>query len=363
MFYKKIYTLNINFYIIYIFTSHTYVIIRMQVKKNAYFYTFKEAFDMKIRRLLAILLTLAILFTTTSCYMISGQKMNKVKGTYKLTNYSYTPSHERREGYTPKTYDYINGEEYLYEDYLIITGSSIGYYVHKQVGQDAYVKEVTLSYEYSQDDSSKVEYIIYNDSITVNGDEGGLNRLGVNRDVLNYSKASFDYKELFTKREMRSESLSVSWKKVDKATDLSYVEEKLGNLIKYDYKSFSVRGIYHLLTSNNTVGDDISENKYQYFYYVIDTAENGIRATAYYALKDSPNDQKTNSVSISNIDTEWNSIKLDGNIWTVDPYTKNCYKANIEGVEYKIVQVSNGISENSIKSIIDMENSIPESKG
>ena len=318
---------------------------------------------MKIKRLLAILLIVTMLFSTASCYMISGQKMNKVKGTYKLTTYSYTPKHERREGYTPKTYDYINGEEYLYEDYLIVTGSSTGYYVHKQVGQDAYVKEVTLSYEYSQDDSSKVEYIIYNDSITVNGDEGGLNRLGVNRDFLNYSKASFDYKELFTKKEMRSESLSVSWKKVDKATDLSYVEEQLGNLIKYDYKSFSVRGIYHLLTSNNTVGDDISENKYQYFYYVIDTAENGIRATAFYALKSSPSTVESREASISRIDDEWNSIKLDGNIWTVDPYTKNCYKANIEGVEYKIVQVSNGISENSIKSIIDMENSIPESEG
>ena len=318
---------------------------------------------MKIKRLLAILLIVTMLFTTASCYMISGQKMNQVKGTYKLTTYSYTPKHERRDGYTQKTYDYINGEEYLYEDYLIITGSSIGYYVHKQVGQDAYVKEVTLSYEYSQDDSSKVEYIIYNDSITVNGDEGGLNRLGVNRDTLNYTKASFDYTELFTKREMRSESLSVSWKKVNKATDLSYVEEQLGNLIKYDYKSFSVRGIYHLLTSNNTVGDDISENKYQYFYYVIDTAENGIRATAFYALKSSPSTVESREASISRIDDEWNSIKLDGNIWTVDPYTKNCYKANIEGVEYKIVQVSNGISENSIKSIIDMENSIPESEG
>ena len=317
----------------------------------------------KVKNLLAILIVVSILVATTGCYMISGQKMKKVKGTYKLTNYTYTPTHERRDGYTPKTYDYVNGADYLYEDYLIITGSSIGYYVHKQLGQEAYVKEVTLSYEYSQDDSSKVEYIIFNDSITVNGNEGGKNRLGINRENLNYTKAAFDYKELFTKREMRSEYLSVSWKKVDKATDLSYVEEQLGNLIKYDYKSFSVRGIYHLLTSNNTVGDDISENKYQYFYYVIDTAENGIRATAYYALKDSPNDQKTNSVSISKIDTEWNSIKLDGNIWTFDPYTKNCYKANIEGVEYKIVQVSNGISENSIKSIIDMENSIPESEG
>lgn len=316
---------------------------------------------MKIKRLLAILLIVTMLFSTASCYMISGQKMNKVKGTYKLTTYSYTPKHERRDGYTQKTYDYVNGEEYLYEDYLIVTGSSTGYYVHKQVGEDAYVKEVTLSYEYSQDDSSKIEYIIYNDSITVNGDGGGLNRLGVNRDTLNYTKASFDYTELFTKKEMRSEYLSVSWQKVDRATDLSFVEKQLGTLKKYDYKAFSVRGIYGISTSTNS--NSVEPSEYQYFYYVIDTADGALRATAFYALKSSPSTVESREASISRIDDEWNSIKLDGNIWTVDPYTKNCYKANIEGVEYKIVQVSNGISENSMKSIIDMENSIPESEG
>ena len=304
----------------------------------------------KVKILLAMLLIVSMLVATTGCYIVSGQKMNKVKGTYKLINYSYTPSHERREGYTPKTYDYINGEEYLYEDYLIITGSSIGYYVHKQVGQDAYVKEVTISYEYSQDDSSKVEYIIYNDSITVNGDEGGLNRLGVNRDTLNYTKASFDYTELFTKKEMRSEYLSVSWQKVDRATDLSFVEKQLGTLKKYDYKAFSVRGIYGISTSTNS--NSVEPSEYQYFYYVIDTADGALRATAYYALTSDPSEQKVREATISKISDDWSSFSLDGTIWTTNAFTKGSYNAQINNVKYTLVQLSHDISDDTLDGFV-----------
>ena len=100
----------------------------------------------RTRILLVLLLVLAFAANMAGCYMVSGQKMDKVKGTYKLTNYTYTPSYERREGYTPNSRDYINDAKYLYEDYLIITGGSTGYYVHKEANAPAYVKEVTLSY-------------------------------------------------------------------------------------------------------------------------------------------------------------------------------------------------------------------------
>ena len=161
--------------------------------------------------------------------------MSRVKGTYKLTHYSYTPSYERKEGYTPNSKNYVEDEEYLYEDYLIITGTSTGYYVHKAVGEEPYVKEITLSYEYDSDDSSKVEYVIFNDSITVN-ENSGIHRLGVTRNNLNYTKNALDYTELFTKRPMRSEAISVRWERVDRATDLSYVQEQIGSMKKYDYK-------------------------------------------------------------------------------------------------------------------------------
>ena len=121
-----------------------------------------------IKRLFAATLIAALMLTLAGCYTISGQKMKNVRGTYKLTSYTYTPTYERKEGYTPRTYNYLEDEEYQYEDYLIITGTGMGYYVHKEAGSAAYVKEVTLSYEYDEEDSSKVEYVIFNDALTVN---------------------------------------------------------------------------------------------------------------------------------------------------------------------------------------------------
>ena len=235
------------------------------------------------RKLLSTVLIIALAVSLTSCYIVSGQKMRTVKGTYKLTTYTYTPQHERRDGYTPVSYDYVNGVDYLYEDYLIITGESTGYYVHKDAKGDSYIKEITLRYEYDTEDSSKVNYVVYNDSVSVNSDEGGRHRLGVAKDSFNYYKSAFDYTELITKRQMRTESISVHWEKVSRATDLSYVTELLGNLKYYDYSSFAERGIYEL--TSNSVSEDA--DKYVYYYVLIDSARDSASATIYYQLNGS----------------------------------------------------------------------------
>ena len=99
----------------------------------------------KAKYLLVALLILSFALSAVSCYMISAQSMNKLKGTYKLTHYTYTPKYERKEGYSPKTIDYVNDEKYLYEDYLVITGSSVGYYVHKDANGNNYVKEISFT--------------------------------------------------------------------------------------------------------------------------------------------------------------------------------------------------------------------------
>ena len=236
------------------------------------------------RRIISAILTVALLLLSLSgCYIVSGQKMRTVKGTYKLTTYTYTPQHERKNGYTATTYDYVNGEKYMYEDYLIVTGESTGYYVHTDASGDNYIKEVTLRYEYDSEDSSKVNYVTYNDSVSVNSDEGGRHRLGVSKDSFNYSKAAFDYTELITKRPMRTESISVRWEKVSRATDLSYVTELLGDLKYYDYSSFAARGIYELTPTDTAEGAD----EYLYYYLLLDTAKDSYSATVYYQRKGS----------------------------------------------------------------------------
>ena len=111
--------------------------------------------------------------------------MSELKGTYRLVSYTYTPSHERKEGRTPTTYDYVNDEKYKYEDYLVITGSGRGYYAHRDASGDAYVKEITLNYEYNQENSSRIDYVIYNDALTQGNTAGGISRLGVSGETLN----------------------------------------------------------------------------------------------------------------------------------------------------------------------------------
>ena len=91
-----------------------------------------------LKKSLVLLLAISIIASLCSCYTISAQKLDNVKGTYKLTHYTYTPSYERKDGYTPTHRNYITDEKYLYEDYLIVTGSNTGYYVHKAKDTEAY---------------------------------------------------------------------------------------------------------------------------------------------------------------------------------------------------------------------------------
>ena len=304
-----------------------------------------------LKRLLVTILFFAFLISLTSCYFISAQSMNKLKGTYKLTSYTHTPKHERKEGYTERTIDYVNDAEYKYEDYLVITGTDRGYYVHKDAGGESYVKEITLSYVYSQDDSSKVDYIIFNDSITVNGDEGGFNKLGVSKRKLNFTKAAFDYNELLTKKPMRSEAISIRWEKVDKATDLSFVNEQIGNMKYYKYAAFGVRGIYELSTIVNieTTEHIPSDQKY---YIVLDTA-NGVTTADLYVCQ---SDNETTNTSLSKVsfsaNDDFSLLSIDGAEWSLDTsFARGYYTYTKDNYKYTIRLVSNDISKDTIESL------------
>ena len=298
----------------------------------------------KTRILLVALLVVAFVLNMSGCYMISGQKMEKVKGTYRLTNYTYTPSYERREGYTPKHYDYVNDENLKYENYLIVTGTDIGYYVHKGVNTPAYVKEVKLSYGYNAEDSSIVEYVTYNDSVA-NKSTVGTNKLGVNKNNLNCSKSALDYTEWITNRPMRTEEYSVRWEKVDPATDLSYVREQVGALKVYDYQSFALRGIYELGTSTNMETGELLEYPYQYFYYVIDTAEGVTTATMYYALKETPTMQVKETVAFSYSTEGLGEMTIDGDIWRTESMWSSSFYCEIDGQKHSMSQVSHNVTD------------------
>ena len=289
------------------------------------------------RRLISAILIIALALSLSSCYIVSGQKMRNVKGTYRLTQYSYTPSYERKEGYTAPTRDYVNGEKYMYEDYLIVTGTGTGYYVHSDASGDRYIKEVTLRYEYDSEDSSKVNYVIYNDSISVNSDEGGTHRLGVSKDSFNYYKSSINYTEIITKKEKATEAISVHWEKVSPATDLSYATEQLGELKYYDYASFGQRGIYEF--TNVTANGE--EDNHSYIYCVVDTAKDAFTVTVHYAI--SGIDENVTKV----IDTT--AIDKDELMQTLTQLDTVSYG----GYSYSVSKASSDISEAALESLIE----------
>jgi len=301
----------------------------------------------KTKGLLILLLALSLLIMSVGCYAVSGQEMDDVKGTYKLTRYTRINKYERKEGYTPKTINYIEDEEYKYEDYLIVTGNNKGYYVHKDAKNSAYAKEVTLTYEYDQEDSSNVEYVIFNDALTVN-ETSGVNRLGVSGKALNYSKPAFDYTELITKRPMRSEDISVRWEKVDDATDLSYAESKLGNIKVYDYHGFAARGIYSFGNAIETSTGNVIDSEYHYCYYVIDTAKNVNTVKIYYALKDAPTEHLTKNATISRNGEDWSAVTIDGTAWSLESPNTHYYYREADGHKYILTRVSNDISDESL---------------
>lgn len=298
----------------------------------------------RIRILLCVLLVIGLLAIFTGCYVISGQRMNRLIGTYKLTNYTYTPRYSDKDSYVPATRDYINDERYQYEDYLVITGESTGYYVHKQANAPAYVKEVTLTYERNAEDSSKIEYVTYYDVLTQNQQVDG-SKLGVSGNTLNFSAPSI---HVFSEH---TRDISVSWKKVDNATDLSYVKAQLGELKEYDYKSFGVRGIYELKFEYSGDVTDAVLPEFQYNFFVIDPAKDVMKITWYYASKEDPDVQIMSFLPLENTSGDWSMITINGEAYTFDAFW-NYYYSEGNGFKNTLTCISNNISDAILEELI-----------
>ena len=168
----------------------------------------------KLKVLAPILMVVMMLLLSVGCYMVNGQKMKNVKGTYELSYYT------RTNGKTNAVTEYT--ETICYKAYLVLTGGSEGYYVYTSNSDAPNYRKITLSYEYDQEDSSKVSYVNYR------FDGGDTQRLGVTKDNLNFSRPAVKLSET-----IYSDGLSMGWKRVDDALDLTYAQAQLGTLVEY----------------------------------------------------------------------------------------------------------------------------------
>ncbi len=299
----------------------------------------------KFKTLLTSLLILIFAVTSFGCYIVQGQKMKDVKGTYKLTRYVRTPKYLK--GQTPKTTDYIADKGY--EVYLVVTGSGTGYYVHKDNDTVAYSREISMSYEYNEEDSSKVEYVLSNETLL-----GEDTRFAITKNRLNRSLASVTYAEmkigdLVLVEAHTSKSFDMDWEKVSKTTDLSYAKSQLGTLKEYDYIGYDKRGIYEM-TTYNVDGTSVVDDPYQYYFIMIDTAKGTTTAKVYYALKTDLT-PVVETVSFA-ANSDYTVFTIDGKTWTVDPSWGTYYYCQGTETREQIVNTNYTISEDSINQMI-----------
>lgn len=172
---------------------------------------------MKTLKFLSLALILAVVTVfASSCYVTTGTSMKKAKGTYELTGYSIT------NGKTGDVTDKLASDGI--KVYLVVTGGDRGYYVYQDNNTSAYFRDVYLSYEYSED-SNKVTSLTYRFDGQLEGD---AQKVGVTSGGLNYSRPSIKLSD-----QVYSNGISMSFKKVSSATDLSFAESQLGGLSPY----------------------------------------------------------------------------------------------------------------------------------
>lgn len=172
--------------------------------------------------LCAVLLAL-MCFTLTSCYVSHPTAMKNLTGTYELTKFT----RKAKDADSEADPDDLIKEKGIVA-YLVITGEEYGYYVYKDNETPLTVKQVKINYEYDDEDITKVKSITYIDGVFTNETKypgAGSELLGVNfrlfKRELNYS-----FQAVFNNKFAQS----VIYKKANKATDLRYVEKKLGTL-------------------------------------------------------------------------------------------------------------------------------------
>ena len=93
----------------------------------------------RMRFLTLIWVVMMMLLLSVGCYMVSGQKMRNVQGTYELTSYT------RTHGKTNAVTNYLTEDGY--KAFLVVTGTGEGYYVYTDVDTAPTYRKVSLSYE------------------------------------------------------------------------------------------------------------------------------------------------------------------------------------------------------------------------
>ena len=245
-----------------------------------------------MKKNICILLLTAIIaamcFSLSGCYVSKPGKMSELVGTYELTSYTYRPKDlpDEEESENRISTRGITA-------YLVIKSDGTGYYAYRDNDTELWLKQVKIDYTYDDEEPDRIDRIRYNTGDAINSSDlpgTGAETLGLTfhraKKSLNYSMPAIlgrDY------------STSVSYTKVSKSIDLSYVRNKMGMSTSFT-APYQMNGLDGVMYSERYTygGDD-----YEYIYYIVDIHPISMKADVYYALKSDGLDVKKTGLAIT----------------------------------------------------------------
>lgn len=224
------------------------------------------------KRLLTFALILITVFMATGCYVTKAERISRIVGTYKLTNY---------------TDDGVNMIEKLgLEVYLVINNEGKSYYVYKRGEFERTVEEIDVRFIPDEEETNKYAYVEFKRGNSATWEKYGYFSKSLNRNETKWKGSILD-------NTLSSYQVSRNWKRVSSKTNLSFVEDEVGTLPRVMTSEESIYdGIFALEHSSglelltpeqsealNTVGSD------PFVYYYLDVNMASKKATVYYMLK------------------------------------------------------------------------------
>lgn len=225
-----------------------------------------------MRKNIALIL-IVLLIACTLCLALvacNPAKLGKITGTYQLTMYS-------RQAKSDSDNENLI-EKWGITAYLVVRDDGTGYFVYESNDVDLLAITVSLKYTYDSDDAQKVRSIEVSDAKELSDNHiGWNNNLKVNYQgrkecYLTCSKIAFG--------SLSPSSGSTTYTRVDKATDLSYVQKQLGKDIKA-LENNDLARLHGMFQMDYEIG---AENNYAYRFANVDVLANTV--TVYSALKE-----------------------------------------------------------------------------
>ena len=242
-----------------------------------------------------LLITAFVLFGVFALCACQPGTIEEVEGTYELEIFSRRypdPMPEVAEGETPPeqtytTVDYM--QEAQVKAYLVLDKDGVGYAVYQDKDTALFVETVAITF--SKNDDGKISLMNYTNGYAANRTTGvkkekdpipgrGEEQLYVNArsNGVTLVRDYQIYHAVLLPGAERPYSQSVTYRKVDKATDLSFVNKRLNKTLVAP--AFELQGLNGVLTISNSY----SEANADYIYCAIEIDAVTQKASLYYAL-------------------------------------------------------------------------------